>query len=316
MKLRAGALVLSPLLNYTCYPFRVLATKYGADLTITEMISAKGLLMHYRRKFNPKTYQMVYTDKEEKNCGIQLFGNEPKIFGEVAQEIENRTSFKFININLGCPSQQVIKNNQGVVLLNNLSLVEEIITEINRNTNLPVTLKTRVGWKQNALPELIKLSENNGIEWIIVHTRYARENYSVQAHREIISEITQESDIPIIANGDIFSYEDIVDYLERGAKGVAIGRWAKGNPLVFSQKKKEDNYFFKKVTEIKRVYREFRKLNDKLTKRIGKKYEGEVKYSKIFALNLIKGQPNVRKMRDLIHKTKVITEIDRIINEL
>ncbi|MHA1303293.1 MAG: tRNA-dihydrouridine synthase family protein [Candidatus Heimdallarchaeaceae archaeon] len=311
MKLPDKALVLAPLVRYTRYPFRVLSADYGADITITEMVNAKGLLMHYNKKFSLNTHQLIYTDELEPHCGIQLFGNNPHEFGLVAKKIEERTEFKFINLNLGCPKRKITQANQGSALLKNLSLVETIIEKLVKNTSLPITIKTRIGWDTNTLPKLLKIAEEHAMDWIIVHCRYAIENYKTKAHREIINQIAETSEIPIIANGDVYSHEDIDDYFARGAQGVAIGRWAKGNPFVFDLKRKDvENISFQ---ERLLVFERFLELSQRMFANLQVSYN-TAPFIKIFAMNISKGLPSSSSIRNSILRSKSVSEIKEVLN--
>jgi len=285
-----GSLILSPLFKYTRYPFRVLATEYGAGVTITEMVSIKSFLAHFSKKFNLNTYRLIYTDSKEKNVGIQIFGNEPKEFEEVGSEIEDKTKFKFININLGCSKKKISQQNMGAALLRYPELVEKLVNSLSKGTNLPITLKVRIGWNRNVLPEIVKIAEEYSNPWIIIHTRYATETFATPAHLEVINEISNKTDLPIIANGDVFSFEDIEEYMKRGAYAVAIGRWAKGRPYIFMGK---ENASWEEKVELLDKFIEYTirmyKDCDEITT--------DLELIKRFALDLTKNEPGGREIR-------------------
>lgn len=231
-KLKAGdvPIFLAPMAGVTDLPFRCLCKNFGADVLITEMISTRGLF--YGDK---KTRKLLTIDDMEHPIGVQLFGNDPMCFYEAVKKIEH-IPFDFININMGCPTPKIVKNNDGCALMKNISLSQKIIEKTVKATSKPVTVKIRKGWNktsQNAV-EFSKAAQESGASLIIIHGRTRESFYSGKADWEIIKRIKDEVSVPVIGNGDIFSPEDAKKMLDMtGCDGIMIGRGAMGRPWIF-----------------------------------------------------------------------------------
>lgn len=227
-------LMLAPLAGVSDAPFRLICQSYGADKTFTEMISANGL--KYDSK---KTEDLTYIDEREKNVGLQLFGSDEKILEEVIRErINPREDIKEINFNMGCPAPKVTKNGAGSALLKDTQKVERILKALVKASNKPVSLKYRLGFDDLSINylEVGKIAQDAGISYLILHGRTREQFYSGKADREAIRALKEAVDIPVIANGDIFSVEDYLEAMEvTGADGVMLARGAMGRPYLFKQ---------------------------------------------------------------------------------
>lgn len=214
--------------------FRGLCLEQGAGLTCTEMISAKGLLHG-----NVATSDLLCLAPGEKRCAVQLFGSDPDIMATQAARIEDAWGERLalIDINMGCPVPKVTRKGEGCALMRRPGLAARIVGEVASAVKVPVTVKCRSGWYdgEDSAPAFIQKMERAGAHAACVHGRSARQGYSGTSDREVIARCVQAVDIPILASGDLFTYESLDEVLERtGAAGVAVARGACGNPWIFN----------------------------------------------------------------------------------
>lgn len=222
---------LAPLAGYTNYPFRKLCIKYGAGLTFTEMVSAKGL--HYG---NENTGKLLISESEEKLKAVQLFGCEPDILRE-ACESDSLAPFPIVDINMGCPMPKIYNNGEGSALLRTPSLAAALVRAC-KSTGKRVTVKMRVGLseRERAGAEFAKALEDAGADMLTVHGRTRDKIYAGPCDFEAVAQIKRAVKIPVVVNGGIFGPEDADRALEgTGADGVMIARAAMYDPQVFCQ---------------------------------------------------------------------------------
>ncbi len=228
-------LILSPLAEITIPPFRRICAEFGA-LTISEMTYAKGLLYN-----DPKSIRRISRSESEKKFGIQLLTNCPSDLGEAVELIEKNNWSDFIELNLGCPKPKITNADLGAKLLipKNRKRLTELL-EIGASTSkLPFSIKIRLGYEKLSLFEVIDLAETADIAFITLHARLATENYLNPAKWEYWRKAVENTSLPIIANGDIKSYNQATEVIsEYGVKGAAIGRFARGNPQIFQKESK------------------------------------------------------------------------------
>ena len=222
-------LFLAPMAGYTDVAFREQCKKFGAGLTTTEMVSAKGLIYN-----SEKTKLLLYTSPLEKIKVVQLFGHEPEVMYDAIKH-PVLDDFDIIDINMGCPAPKIIKNGEGSFLMTQPKLAEEIVRASVSASKRPVTVKIRLGYDEDNSVEFAKLLERAGASSITVHGRLKSQGYSGVADYEAIAKVKRAVNIPVVANGDVCdkeSYEKIKQITN--ADAVMIGRSAVGNPHIFA----------------------------------------------------------------------------------
>ena len=233
----SGKLILAPMAGYTDLPFRLLAREYGADITISEMISAKGL--YYG---DTKTAALYETVPEEKPYGIQLFGSEPEILAKAAgilklknEDPDDPLFYDFIDFNAGCPAPKVVKNGDGSALIREPKLLAACITALVASAGVPVTVKSRKGFVrgEDHAVELARIAEDSGAAAFTLHGRTRDEYYQGHSDWNSVAEAASAVDIPVILSGDIRTREDAMRAEGLGASSLMIGRAAVGDPMLF-----------------------------------------------------------------------------------
>lgn len=224
--------ILGPMAGVTDLPFRLLCKEQGAGLLCTEMVSAKAILYN-----NKNTESLLEIHPDEFPVSLQLFGSDPKIVSEMAKRIEERP-FSILDINMGCPVPKVVRNGEGSALMKDPKLVYELVSAVVKAIEKPVTVKIRKGFDDdhvNAV-EIAKIIEEAGAAAVAVHGRTREQYYSGKADWDIIRQVKEAVNIPIIGNGDVTSGEKAIQMREyTGCDGVMIARGAQGNPWIFSE---------------------------------------------------------------------------------
>lgn len=224
--------VLAPMAGFSDVGLRALACKYGAGLTYTEMVSAKAL--EYK---NPKTYDLLATTKNESPVAVQIFGSDPQCMAEACKN-PRLQKFDIIDINMGCPTPKIVKNGDGSALLSNIGLAEDIIRACVNATTKPITVKFRIGINTNNIiaVEFAKMCERAGASAITIHGRTVEQGYSGKSNLQVIKQVVDAVNIPVIASGDCTDYNSFKNILEQtGATAVMIGRAAIGKPEIFAE---------------------------------------------------------------------------------
>jgi tRNA-dihydrouridine synthase B len=293
-------LLLAPIAGYTDSPFRKICIKHGCGLTMTELISAEGII----RK-NKKTMELLSFTDEERPLAIQIFGRKPDVMGEAASVVE---SFKpdIIDINMGCPARKVCGSGNGAYLLTDPDLIFRITESVVKSTSIPVTAKIRTGWDDNSLNymEVVKALEAAGVTFIAVHGRTRAQQYSGFADWNIIREICSGTKVPVIGNGDIDSYEKAYEMMKfSGCRAVMIGRGAIGNPWIFSGKNPGIPEIIQQVKEhLDMMFEEYGNRGINMMRKHIVKY--------------ISGIKNAAKARSLIVQAEDKNEIFKILDTL
>ena len=223
---------LSPMAGVTDLPFRTICKEKGCGMLYTEMINAKALCYD-----DENTKKMLNLEDDGHPVAVQIFGSDPEYMGKAAS-IMNQYTNDILDINMGCPAPKVIKNGDGSALMRNPKLAAEVLTAVVKNSEKPVTLKIRKGWDDNSVNalEIAKIAEECGISALAIHGRTREQFYSGKADWDIIAEIKQSINIPVIGNGDVFDVQDAVNMLEKTkCDAIMIGRGSQGNPWIFNR---------------------------------------------------------------------------------
>ncbi|WP_430349527.1 tRNA dihydrouridine synthase DusB [Thermoanaerobacterium thermosaccharolyticum] len=222
---------LAPMAGVTDKPYRLICKDMGCGFAYTEMVSAKGLY------YGSENTEFLTDIDDEENVALQIFGSDPYIMGEIAKRL-NTSNAKTIDINMGCPTQKIVKNGDGSALMMHPDVAENVIKAVVKNSIKPVTIKIRKGWDDDHINavEIAKMAESCGVKAVAIHGRTREQFYSGRADWDIIKKVKDNLKIPVIGNGDIFTPEDAKRMIdETGCDAVMVGRGAEGNPWIFKR---------------------------------------------------------------------------------
>ncbi len=226
-------LYLAPQAGVSESPFRRLCRRFGADVLVSEFISAAGIVMNSKR-----SREYLRFDEEERPIGIQIFGADPTMMADAAAFVAETYAPDFIDINFGCPVKKVVKRNGGSGCLRDLDLVQTLIRAVDDATSLPTTVKVRSGFDDSTRdPVSIGLRcEQAGARAICLHPRTRADMYSGKARWSEIRDLVEALEIPVIGNGDISSGEDARRMRdETGCAAIMIARGSHGDPWISTQ---------------------------------------------------------------------------------
>lgn len=304
---------LAPMAGFTDAATREIAYEYGAQAAVSEMISAKGLIYENRR-----TQDLLKTGIGENSLIIQLFGSEPEIVADAAVKVEDFLGEKLygIDINMGCPAPKIVKNGEGCALMLDLKKAERIIKEVRKAYGGLLSVKFRKGFDSsnvNAV-EFAETAQDSGCNFITIHGRTREQYYGGAADWQIIREVKNAVNIPVVANGDIFTADDakkIRDFT--GCGSIMIGRGALGNPFIFKEIMCRDNNLPysrpnpRKIIELclRHARNEIRYKNEKTAMLV----------MRTLAPKYIKGFKNSAKLREKLVHVNTYPELRNILTE-
>ena len=305
--------VLAPMAGVCNSAFRRIIKEMGAGLLYAEMVSDKALVYN-----NEKTKDMLYMTEDERPISQQIFGSDKESFVEAAKIIEESMHPDIIDINMGCPVPKVaVKSQAGSALLKDPDKIYEIVKAVKEAVNVPVTIKIRSGWDKNSINAVLvaKTCEKAGASAIAVHPRTRSQGYSGKADWNIIKEVKEAVNIPVIGNGDILSAKDAKKMIdETGCDAVMIGRGVLGNPYLIKQVVRylEDGVLLKDESPIERMKTCLKHFN----------YLLKIKPEKVATLEMrthaswyLKGLPNGVNVKKRLYELKTKEEFISTITE-
>ena len=233
--------VLAPLAGFTDAPFRRLCFEGGADLSYTEMVSAAGLAHG-----SSPTRHLMEVMPGEGPVALQLFGSKEtelaysvkEVIPTVTQHLSlNAYHFKFteVNLNAGCPMTKVTREGAGAKLVENPQKIYRLLKAMTENTDLPVTLKTRLGPhpKSTLIFEILDAAQEAGAKGLIVHARYTSQMHGGEVHLDTLAEVVRRARIPVTGNGSVVDAKTVAEMAKTGVDAIMIGRAALANPAIF-----------------------------------------------------------------------------------
>lgn len=238
---------LAPMAGVTDFAFREICSDLGADMVVSEMISAKALEYN-----NARTQKML---KETSSCikSVQLFGHDPKAVAKVVGSgiLDN---FDVIDFNCGCPAKKIVSNNDGSAMMRDIEKTRKVLQALRDNTSKPISVKFRLGIDNNInYIEFAKMCEDVGVDFITLHARTREQGYSGEVDKLAYKKLIDSINIPVIWSGDIKNTADVKYAKSIGCAGVMIGREALGNPEIFSKLKRKKVTLTKKQIVLKHL---------------------------------------------------------------
>ena len=307
-------LLLAPMEDVSDPPFRAVCKDNGADLMYTEFISSEGLIrdaIKSRQKLDIYDY--------ERPIGIQIFGGDEEAMA-MCTKIVDTVNPDLIDINFGCPVKKVVTKGAGAGVLKDLDLMVRLTEAVVKSTNLPVTVKTRLGWDDNSrnIHEVALRLQDVGIKALAIHGRTRTQMYKGEADWTLIGEIKndQRIHIPIFGNGDINSPEKALEYKNRyGVDGIMIGRAAIGYPWIF----REIKHFVE--TGTRRADPTIEERVEVARKHLIKSMEWKGPIAGINEMrrhyaNYLRGLPNIKEYRNKLVRITDPMEVEAILDEI
>lgn len=230
-------LFLAPMAGFSDLPFRAVVKKFGADITISEMISANALVFE-----STKTLKMLEKDQSEIPFIIQIAGSDENVIKKAVLLLNSYDFIDGIDFNCGCPMPKVVKQNSGAALLENLELLKKLLTTIKTySQKKSLSVKFRLGFKEKYPQNIAKACEDAGADFVSIHARTAKQLYNGKADYEALCAAKQAVSIPVVANGDIdlHNAKEVLEYTN--ADGLMIGRASVGKPWLFYELKKGES---------------------------------------------------------------------------
>ena len=310
-----GKVVLAPMAGITSSGYRKFMASFGVDVCVTEMVSDMGLI--YGNK-ETKTY-IDFEPLPHCLTGVQLFGHEPENIKKAAKIVlEQNPSVDFFDVNMGCPVPKVTNAGAGSSLMKEPKRCGDIIRALKSVSNKPVTAKIRLGWDNNSKNylEVIKELENAGADMIAIHARTKKELYMGEPHFDLLKDLREQMNVPLVISGNIFTLDDAIKALEiTGADAVMVARGAMGKPYLL----KQISHYFKTGERLpdpslKEQLEWCYELGEEIAKEKGE--DTGMRVYRSIAPKFLNGFPNSKSYR-----VRLVTELDsleslkRILNE-
>ena len=234
-------ILLAPMAGVTDYSFRILCKEMGAGVVYSEFVSAHGIIRE-----NEKTLDMIRFTKMERPIGIQIFGDAPEVMAQAARVVADKFNPDIIDINFGCSVKKVVSKGAGAGILKDVDLMVSLTKAMVKHTNLPITVKTRLGWDHDSIKimEVAERLQDVGCKAISIHGRTRAQMYKGVADWKPIADVKNNPrmHIPVFGNGDVDTPEKAVEMRDQyGLDGAMIGRASIGNPWFF----REVKHYFK-----------------------------------------------------------------------
>ena len=305
--------ILAPMAGVSDIAFRTVCREQGADLTFTEMVSAKGLSYA-----NEKTRHLLDLADGETSVGVQLFGHEPAVMAAQATWIEDALgdALAYIDINMGCPARKIVSKGDGSALMNDPELACSIVSAVKAETSCPVTAKFRRGWAlgDETAVEFAKGLEQAGADALTVHGRFAEQLYKGLSDRGVVARVKSAVKVPVVGNGDIRSGADAVRMVrETGCDAVMIARGAQGNPWIFAQVKAAlDGIPEPSAATVAERINMARRHARLLEKREGRNIVRMRKHASWY----VTGLPGASKARGMFNSCTTLEDFERVFQEL
>lgn len=307
---------LAPMEDVTDIGFRMLCKRFGASMVYTEFVSAEALVRSVK-----STQAKLNISDEERPVGIQIYGRDVASMVEAARIVEQAHP-DVIDINFGCPVKKVAGKGAGAGMLQNIPLLLEITREVVKAVNLPVTVKTRLGWNADNLviTTLAEQLQDCGISALTIHGRTRAQMYTGEADWTLIGEVKNNPriHIPIIGNGDITTPHKLAEYYDRyGVDGVMVGRASIGCPWIFREMK----YYLEHGEEIAPIsaHEKMALLRRQINESIDRidEYRGILHIRRhLAATPLFKGIPNFRDTRIAMLQANTYAELNEILTHI
>ncbi|MEG0702278.1 MAG: tRNA dihydrouridine synthase DusB [Christensenella sp.] len=303
---------LAPMAGVTDVAMREVCAECGAQMTFTEMVSAKGIA--YK---NERTHSLLEVSDAEEKVGVQLFGHEPNIMAETAKKVCDLLGERLfvIDINMGCPAPKIVNNGEGSALMKTPVLAGEIISTIKKAACVPISVKFRAGFteKDKNAVDFAKMAEDAGADAVTLHPRTREQYYSGKADWDIIAAVKQAVGVRVIGNGDIFTAQDAANmFAYTGCDAVMAARGAQGNPFLFTQIREllETGSVHTFPSDKQRIYMCLKQA------RITVDRKGEtlaIKQMRTHASHYIKGMKNAAQLRALVVRTETYEELEELL---
>ncbi|TNE96726.1 MAG: tRNA dihydrouridine synthase DusB [Deltaproteobacteria bacterium] len=299
-------LLVAPMSAICTAPFRVLMEKLGAGGTVSELISCHGI--NYG---NEKTRKMLELHPEEKNIGLQLFGEDPEAMAKAAIVAETYKP-KFIDINMGCPVRKVVTKGGGSALMKDTTKLGNFFAQMKKAINIPLTIKIRTGWDAESInaPEIIHIAKEEGVEFVAIHGRTRTQQYQGKADWDLLERIGSDSPLPIIGNGDLHSPVLVRErMLKTNCQALMVGRGCLRNPFIFLEAFIDEG---EDIAFTPSEYWEIIQLLKDLTENHTDKERTHLIQMRKHIVWMAAGLPNVAKFRSMVFQTPDLADTMKI----